>query len=280
LEVDLEQHVLAPSVRAAVVAHYERAAPLIVANFPLAPVTPIAYPKGLDQHARYDAPVHYPVPPYVTTVKLGEEHQHHRYPALDKHTIRWYTEARDVVDFCSWTPCASDPGRLGYARIILSPRGGATHEHVALAMVAVHRVLVDSGVDAIPVLDGFAGAALFIPFNDTPDYSAVRAWLHEAAETAVLRNDDLLTSDQHDQKTQRVHVNVGSNAVGRYSSLPYALTGGPNLGMVTPIEWGELNTVVNGHYTALNSAERLARGDVFGNAAADLVDQAFGEGPH
>jgi DNA primase len=277
VEVDLEQqHVLAPSDRAAVAAHYERAAPLIVANFPLAPVTPVAYPKGLDQDAHYDAPVHYPVPPHVTTIKLSEAHEHRRYPALDEHAIRWYTEERDVVDFCSWTPCASDPERLGYARIILAPRGGATHEQVALAMVAVHRVLGDSGIDAIPVLDGFAGGALFIPFNDTPDYTAVRAWLHEVAETAISRNEDLLTSDQNDQKTQRVHVNVGTNAVGRYSSLPYALTGGPHLGMVTPIEWGELNSVVNGHYTAANSAERLALGDVFGNAAACLVDQCFG----
>ena len=67
----MEQHVLAPSVRAAVVAHYERAAPLIVANFPLAPVTPVAYPKGLDHDAHYDAPVYYPVPPHVTTISVS-----------------------------------------------------------------------------------------------------------------------------------------------------------------------------------------------------------------
>ena len=37
----IEQHVtLTPSVRAAVDAHYERAANLIAANFPLAPVVP------------------------------------------------------------------------------------------------------------------------------------------------------------------------------------------------------------------------------------------------
>src|SRR5665213_1360617 len=158
----MEQPVLAPSVRSAVFVHYERAVPLIVANFPLAPFTPVAYPRGLDQDAHY---------------------------------------------------------------------------------------------------------------------AAVRAWLQEGAETAVDRNGELLTTDPHDQKTQRVHVNVGSNAVGRYSALPYTLLGTPNLDMVTPIAWRELDTVANGFSTAANSAERLARGDVFGEASSTLVDQCFGDGP-
>jgi DNA primase len=274
----MEQPVLAPSVRSAVFVHYERAVPLIVANFPLAPFTPVAYPRGLDQDAHYDAPVRYPVPPYVTTIKLGDAHEHHRYPALDENAIRWYVEERDAVGFCSWTPCASTPERVGYGRIVLSPRGGATLEQVGEAMIAVSRVLGDSGIETIPVLDG-VGAALFIPFNDAPDYAAVRAWLHEVAETAVDRNGELLTTDPHDQKTQRVHVNVGSNAVGRYSALPYTLLGTPNLDMVTPIAWRELDTVANGFSTAANSAERLARGDVFGEASSTLVDQCFGDGP-
>jgi DNA primase len=275
-----QQHVLSGSVRAAVFTHYERAMAFMVANFPLVPVTPVAYPKGLDQDARYEAPVHSPPPPYVTTVKLSEAHEHRRYPALDENAIRWYIEDRDAVDFCSWTPSVRNPERVGFGRVILSPRGGATHEEVGQAMLAVRGVLSDSGIEAIPVLDGFAGGALFIPFNDEPDYAKVRAWLHEVAETAVSRNENLLTTDPHDQQTQRVHVNVGSNAVGRYSSLPYALIASPNLGMVTPIEWGELNTVANGFYTAANSAERLARGDIFGTATSMLIDQSFGDGPH
>jgi len=274
-----QQHVLGGAVHAAVWAHYERAMAFVVANFPLVPVTPIAYPKGLDQDAHYDGPVRYPVPPYVTTVKLGEAHQHRHYPALDENAIRWYVQDRDAVDFCSWTPSVRNPERLGFARVILSPRGGATHEEVAQAMRAVRRVLGDSEIEAIPVLDGFAGGALFIPFDDAPEYDKVRAWLHEVAETAVDRNEDLLTTDPHDQRSRRVHVNVGSNAVGRYSSLPYALIGSPHLGMVTPIEWHELDTLANGYYTATNSAERLARGDIFGEAASLLVDQAFGDGP-
>jgi DNA primase len=275
----VQQPIPVPSYRAAVVTHYERAAPLMIANFPLSPVTPVAYPQGLDHDPRYDAPVHYAPPPHLTTIKLSEAHKHHRYPALDEHAVRWFITERDAVDFCSWTPSASDPERVGYARIILGPRGGATREHVVEAMDAVHRVLGDSGIDAIPLLDGFAGAALFIPFDDTPEYEPVRAWLHGVAETAVERNGELLSTDAHDHQTQRVHVNVGSNAVGRYSSLPYALVASPHLGMVTPVDWGELNSVVNAHYTAANSAERLALGDVFGDIASDLEDQRFGDGP-
>ncbi|HTD35028.1 MAG TPA: hypothetical protein VK665_15290, partial [Candidatus Elarobacter sp.] len=95
----------------------------------------------------------------------------------------------------------------------------------------------------------------------------------------VSHNANLLTADSREQHEERVHVNVGSNAVGRFSSLPYALIGSTHLGMVTPIDWNELGVVHNGYYTATNSAERLRQGDTFHRLAHELQDQRFSDGP-
>jgi DNA primase len=52
------------------------------------------------------------------------------------------------------------------------------------------------------------------------------------------------------ERGNRVHLAVKSNAVGRFSSLPYSLVGDPRLGMVTPVEWDELAGIDNGMFTA------------------------------
>ncbi|MDB5070694.1 MAG: polymerase LigD, polymerase domain protein [Candidatus Eremiobacteraeota bacterium] len=276
----VEHFVVAPSVQATVLAHYERVADLIAANFPLAPVVPVYYPDGLDAGAHYGGCVHddHPLPATVPTVQVAFPNHPRRYVAATADSLLWLVH-RGAIDVGSWTPSPHDPDRLGHARIILSPRGGATHEHVAFAMLALRTVLLHYGVEAIPVLDGFAGAALFIPFNDAPAYDAVRAWLHVVVNAAVAHSPNLITADPHDQKSQRVHANVGSNAPGRFSSLPYALIGSTHLGMVTPIHWNELGTVDNGHFTATNSNERLTEGDVFYRLARELHAQRFGDGP-
>lgn len=276
----MEHHVVVPSVQATVLAHYETAARIIAANFPLVPVVPVYYPQGLDGDAVYGGSVHpgQPFPDDIPTVQVVFRNGVRRYVATDADALLWLVH-RGAVDFESWTPSLNDPNRVGYARIVLSPRGGATSEHVALAMLALRTALQQHGIEAIPVLDGFIGAALFIPFNDEPGYEDVRRWLHGVVNAAVAQHATLLTADQYDQQKERVHANVGSNAVGRFSSLPYALTGSPHLGMVTPIRWNELGEIPNGLYTATNSAVRIAE-NVFAVLAHELHGQRFGNGPH
>jgi DNA primase len=144
-------------------------------------------------------------------------------------------------------------------------------------MLGLRTVLLAHGVEAVPVLNGVDGATLFIPFSDVPSYDAVRAWLHEIASAAVARDATLYTTDVHDHTLPRVHIDVSSNAVGHFSSLPYALIGTPELVMVTPIHWNELGVVHNGQFHAANSADRLARGNVFAEAAAPLAHQRFSD---
>ena len=274
----MSQQALAPSIRAALLAHYERAADLIAANFPLAPIRLVYYPHGLDGDATYHGPIHPDehVPDTIPTVEAHATSGPERFYAVDANALLYHVH-RGAVDFCSWTPANGNPDRIGFARIILVPRGGATQEQITLAMFAVRDILGRHGVKAIPVLDGGQGAALFIPFSDAPDYVSVRTWLHTIANEAVASNVALLTADRRDQQTQCVHVNVSSNAIGLGSSLPYAIVGSPMLGMVTPVEWTELGVVANGRYAAANSEQRLNKGDVLRRLVNEIGCQTFAQ---
>ena len=143
------------------------------------------------------------------------------------------------------------------------------------ALAALRAMLHEDRLEAIPVLDGHDGAALFVPFGDIPLYDAVREWLHAFCKRAVERHAALLTEVADEaERGNRVHLAVKSNAVGHFSSVPYSLVGDPRLGMVTPVEWDELAGIDNGMFTAHNSAERLQR-DVFAKMTAAIGLQRF-----
>jgi hypothetical protein len=48
---------------------------------------------------------------------------------------------------------------------------------VKYALLALRTLLLEKRLEAIPMLDGHQGAALFVRFSDIPLYHAVRAWL-------------------------------------------------------------------------------------------------------
>lgn len=263
-----------PEVRAAVLAHYERAADLIAANFPLAPVEAIEYYPGPGGRAEYTAALHHAVPATIRTVEIGEFGHTKRYIAIAPNALLWLVH-RNAIGFGSWTPSPRDPESVGFARIILSARDGATAEDLRSAMLLLRAVLLEQRVECVPVLGGGVSAALFIPFCDAPTYEMVRAWLHTVAETAAAREPRLLTTDIDPSLKRVIHCCVATNAVGRISALPYSLVGDTALEMMTPIAWDELDQVPNGAVTAYNSADRLAKGDVFGRLAAELAGQPF-----
>jgi DNA primase len=272
----MSSHTLyAPEIRAAVLAHYQRAADLIASNFPLAPVEAVEYYPGPGGRAEYTASLHHPVPDSIPTVETGEFGHTKRYIAIAPNSLLWLVH-HNAIGFASWTPSPRDPESVGFGRIILSALHGATVDDLESAMLLIRSALRDRRVECIPVLGAGITAALFIPFSDAPTYESVRSWLHDVADTAAASHP-LLTTTVDPPKKRSVHMCVATNAVGRISALPYTLEGNEALEMMTPIEWDELGKVRNGAVTAYNSAERLAKGDVFARLWIELAIQPFAE---
>jgi len=261
--------------KAVVLGHYDRAAPLIVASFAGVPVVAAEYIDGVGGPAVFTASWHKPLPPSIPHIDIGPPPAAKRYVAVAVNSLLWLVH-RNAVGFGSWTPTPRDPERVGFARILLSRRNGATPEQLHEAMLALRSALSSSGAESIPVLDGVDGAALFIPFQDAPAYDAVRTWLHAVVASAVAAHPTLLTEEPHAAKAL-IHISVTTNAVGRFSTLPYCIQGTATLPMVTPIEWNELGTFTNGAVTAANSAERLAKADVFAREAQAHAAQRFAD---
>jgi DNA primase len=261
---------------ALVVAHYQRAVPLLVKNFPHVPLVSSYHIEGLGKPAVFkETWKPDKVPHTMSTVDvLTPRGEHHLYLALTENAVLWLAH-RGAVGMLSWTPSPRDPASVEYARILLRRCNAATEADLKAALEALRAMLRESRLESIPVLDGHDGAALFVPFGDIPLYDAVREWLHAFCKHAVERHTTLLTEAVDEaERGNRVHLAVKTNAVGLFSSLPYSLAGNPKLGMVTPVEWDELAEIDNGTFTAQSSDERLRR-DVFHEMAAAIGMQRF-----
>ena len=263
-----------PQVRA-IIAHYERVAPLIVANFPNIPVTTSYYINGLGTKPTFSGGTWAkPLPASIPRTNVTTPSGTHTYPTCAENTILWLLH-RGGVGIHSWTPSPNDPERVGVARILVRPVGNSAQPLLKEALLALRAVLIERGLDAIPLFEG-EEAALFIPIADAPAYDAVRTWLHGVVDTAIARHPTMLVHESrpHELHTApRIECTVSSNAVGRFSRLPYALVGDPDLPMVTPFAWTELETLTNGQITAANAATRLSIGDLYAKLAAELAQQ-------
>ncbi len=262
-----------------ILAYYERAAPLIASNFPHAPLVAMYYPHGLDQDATFSGAVHEPLPHTIPSITATTSSGEHRYPACAENTILWLAH-RYAVGFLSWFPSAANPDAVSVAHIGLRPVGGATQEHLKEAMLALRAALHDVRLDAIPVLHGNTGAALFLPCSDAPAFDEARTLLHHFVEGEIARRPTLLVHEKrpHEQyAAPRVECTVVANAVGRGCLVPYSLNGTSRLPMVTPIEWNELGTIANGDVTAATAHDRLAKGDVYADHVRALAGQRLSE---
>jgi DNA primase len=261
-----------------ILAHYERVAPLIAHNFPHVPLVFSYYPRGLGTEPTFSSN-HDALPKTVPHVSATTSSGSHVYAGCAVNTILYFVHT-GAVGVHSWTPAPSDPDAVGFARILLKPIAGGTQKQLREALLACRSALSTHALDAIPLFEG-PDSALFVPFADAPPYEPVRTWLKNLIEPVIAQHAQLLVprAKPHVQRTApRIEVTVSSNAPGQHSRLPYALTGEPDLPMVTPFDWSELDTLHNGAVTAANAADRLAaKGDLFATLAAQLANQRFAD---
>jgi DNA primase len=148
--------------------------PLVWATYANTPVTPSTV-GGPVFHGPLRDRVH-----NLPTVDVPLERAGVRaYLKLGRRTVDWLLEYHHAVEFHSWTPTKNSPTKLRYARILLE------NNNVRDAAIALKDMLINRGVQAIPLLDGNGGVALYIPFNDASHYDDVRRWLHVVANEAA-----------------------------------------------------------------------------------------------
>ena len=233
--------------------HYRLAGPLMSAQFADAPLVFLDFPDGFANLPHY----------HITDVPLNPT------------KILWAVHAYYAIEFHTWASVPSDENRLRFARILLElPEG--PFERVKEAALAMRAALFEVHMEAIALIDGRAGIALWVPLADMPLAETVRAWLHQLCAKAVARHPALLTMEPNTHRDGRVHIHVSSNAPDHFSAVPYSLRGADNLPMCTPIAWEELGTVDAIAATAATFPERLKKqGDVFAQQLAPIAGQTL-----
>ena len=236
-------------------AHYHLVAPLIEKSLMGSPIVFRNYPSGVEKDGVF----------HVTPI------------ALTSNKLLWLVHAKYALEFYTWAPRPDDEQRLRFARVLLEAPPGVAFERVKLAALALRALLFDvARLQAVPLLDGGAGMALWIPLADAPHAGDVRLWLHGVANRAAALHPELISTEYNTHKDGRVHVHVSSNAAGRYSAVPYSLRA-QTMTVCTPIHWEELGEFAT---AAAVSCEALPgrvheMGDVFGQEAARIAHQTF-----
>ncbi|TAM62326.1 hypothetical protein EPN52_00735 [bacterium] len=195
---------------------------------------------------------------------------------LSARKLMWACHRYYAVEFHTWAPLPEDEDRLRFARILIEAPDGTTEDTVREAALAVRAVLANVQLHAIPIPDGRAGMALWIPFADAPQAELLRGWLHRLCGRIVAEHPKLVSVERYSRAQGRALLHVSSNARGRFSAMPYSLRGAPELPVCAPFDWSEIATIANGDITAANFCARLeAHGDLFAQQAAHLADQRF-----
>ncbi len=237
-----------------VLAHYRLAGPYIAAHLQGTPIVFRNYPDG-----NLDGPGLF----HVTDVPLS----------VDK--LLWLIHAKYAVEFHTWAPLPADDDRLQFARILLEAAPAMPFERVKLAALAIRALLFDrTKLEAIPLLDGGTGIALWVPLADAPHAAPLRVWLHTVANEAAARHPDLISTELNTHKDGRVHVHVSSNAAGRFSAVPYSLRGA-GMAVAVPVAWDELGAMTSAAaFTIANLPASLqTHGDLFGIQLAPIKNQ-------
>jgi bifunctional non-homologous end joining protein LigD len=227
---------LAPEQRAAMVTHYRQVVPWLLPHAEQTPLVVSLYPQGLDQHPTFLASLHEDPPESMHAISVRSQHGELRYLAFDERSALWEIH-RGAFELHSWTPLAGDPDRARFARIILAPTSNNRLDLVKAATSILRTALLERQLDAVAGIDP-NGAVLWIPFDDGPHYEPLRAVLHEFADSVIAANPNLFT---HEREADRIRLDVGSNAAGRWSAWPYSIRGNAALTMLTPVTWSALS---------------------------------------
>jgi DNA primase len=235
--------------------HYRRVAPLIDASLSNTPIVFRHYPKGVDSDGAF----------HVTTVPLSA------------NKLLWLVHAQYAIEFYTWAPAQLDCEALRFGRILLQAPGGVAFERVKLAALAMRALLFDAAkLEAVALLDGGTGMALWIPFADAPHAGHLRPWLHDICNRAATLHPDLVSTAYNTHQDERVHLHVQSNAALHYSAVPYSLRA-QGLTVCAPIQWDELGSIAGANafrYDAM--ASRLDRvRDVFATEVKIIGGQRF-----
>ncbi len=133
-------------------------------------------------------------------------------------------------------------------------------EPVRKAAFLVREFASELGLPSSVMTTGSHGLHIVIPLIQSENFTVVRSFAHEMAESLASRHAKTLTTEIRKEKRQgRVFIDVLRNAYAQTSVPPYALRARDGAPVATPIAWDELEDpgLHAGSFTVRNIFDRL-----------------------
>ncbi|HTU80680.1 MAG TPA: hypothetical protein VMF61_01035 [Candidatus Acidoferrales bacterium] len=258
--------------------YYAVAAPLIERHFAGIPFTWSTLPAGVDGPVLYHGPLAGRTRPKAPVVDVATPSGVHRYPKLSAERILGLVE-HGAVEVLSWTPVPGDPSRARFGRILLSARGGADPALLLDGCAQIETELRQTGLQSLRVYDGGSGAAIWIPFADGPAYECVRTFLHGLCLRLAQRAPATFTLEPNSHGGPPLHLHVQSNAVGRFSILPFSARASRGFPVAIPMPQRDAATPFVDRSVTIDSFESwlngAGNGDAFARRDAAFWAQTF-----
>jgi len=261
-------------------AHYAVAGPILERIFGPIPFVWTTMPLGAAGPSVYHGPLAVHTKPKAPVVDVPLHGSVARYPQLSAERILGLT-LHGAVETLSWSPTAADPARARFARLLIETRPDAPRALLYNAVQILKALIAEEDRFGGPLLfDGGTGAALFFPFTDAPSYDEVRMWLRERCKTAVERFPETLTLEPNSHPGPCAHLHFASNAIGRFSALPYCARGSAGFPLALPADCDDPSQWEASSGVHASQLKSWLRDEYFSKYADRYASQRFADRKH
>ncbi len=182
-------------------------------------------------------------PSWVPRVAIQHKDHANEYPLVnDVATLTWLGQIAALeIHVPQWRVLGDEPQNPDRLVLDLDPGEGATLTDCVEVARLARTLLVDMGLDPVPVTSGSKGIHLYAGLDSSLSSQSVSNVAHELARALEADHPDLVVSEMAKHlRTGKVFVDWSQNSAAKTTVTPYSLRGRFRPTVAAPRTWAEL----------------------------------------
>ncbi|MEU2203017.1 ATP-dependent DNA ligase [Microbacterium oleivorans] len=251
-----------------VIDYLTRIAPAMLPHLADRPVTRIRWPDGTGEGSFFAKHLEAGAPPWVARRPIEHSTGAKDYPLVDGiPTLVYLAQVASIeLHVPQWRFDATG-GRRNPDRLVLDldPGPGAGLAECAEVARWARAILIDLGMDPVPVTSGSKGIHLYAPLDGSRTSDEISAFAKELARLLEADHPDLVVSQMSKAaRPGKVFLDWSQNNGKKTTIAPYSLRGRDRPTVAAPRSWDELDDPDLRHLLFDEVLERLGEvGDLF-----------------
>jgi len=259
-----------------VIDYYTRIAPVLLPHLNDRPLTMKRYPDGVDGKFFYEKQKPSHAPAWVKSIKVQGRRPVDYILGNDLATLVWLANLADLELHTSLSKKKplQRPTAIAFD---LDPGPPAAMLESAQVALLLRDLLADLDLEAWPKTSGSKGIQIYVPINGAVTYDDTKPFAHAVAKILEKQHPDLVVSKMLKKlRTGKVLIDWSQNDEHKTTVSVYSLRARERPTVSTPLEWGELEQVVeDADASALDfvSDDVLGRVDRSGDLFAPVLER-------